>query len=97
MAVDSNSTLSQVQAEYADCASYDLDRSVDKAKRFVVACRILLLKLPAETGTREVHTRLSPERIQQELDEAREWIKANAAGPTSGNPSVTRVSFEQFR
>ena len=54
-ALTSASTLTDVQNAYVDNASYAEDASIAKAKAFVTACRILLLKLPAEAGTRESH------------------------------------------
>ena len=68
--LSSSSTLAQVQDAYVDNASYAEDASVAKAKAFVTACRILLLKLPAEAGTRESHVRLNPAEIAREIREA---------------------------
>ena len=94
----SSSTLAQVKAAYIDNASYAEDVSVTKAKAFVTACRILLLKLPAEAGTRESHVRLNPELIQKEMAEARTWIAANDTASTgSAGPRVTFGGFERFR
>ena len=39
--LDSTSTLGQVESAYADNASYAEDNSVDKARAFVTACRLL--------------------------------------------------------
>ncbi|MDB5296849.1 MAG: hypothetical protein JWO31_2832 [Phycisphaerales bacterium] len=97
MPLSSASTLAQVQAEYDDACGYFVDGDAALAKRFVVACMILLRKVPAETGTREAHVRYDPARVQQGLDEARAWLRSNAAGPGTGNPSVTRVDFTNFR
>src|SRR5262245_57513999 len=44
--LSSSSTLEQVKAAYIDNASYAEDNSAAKARTFVTACRILLLKLP---------------------------------------------------
>ena len=92
--LSSSSTLTEIQNAYVDNASYAEDGSVSKAKAFITACRILLLKLPAEAGTRESHVRLSPDLISKEMAEARAWLQANDTTSTS---TVTRVSFENCR
>lgn len=95
----SSSTLAEIQASYVDNASYAEDDSIPKAKAFLTACRILLLKLPAEAGTREGHMRLNPDLIQKEMKEARDWLDPQAT-PVTETPdggSVTRASFTYFR
>ena len=95
----SASTLAQVQAAYVDNASYAEDGSAAKAKAFLTACRVLLLKLPAEAGTREGTMRLNPELIQNEMAEARAWLAANGAAVAddAAGGRVTRASFTHFR
>ena len=83
-----------MQASYVDNASYAEDGSVAKAKAFVTACRILLLKLPAEAGTRESHVRLNPAEISREKHDAEAWVQANDA--TGGGPRVTRGQFREL-
>ncbi len=97
--ITSTSTLGQVQASYVDNASYAEDSSVAKCKAFITACRVLILRLPAQTGTREAQLQLNPDLIQKEMKAAQEWLEGPGAalGGTSAGPRVTRASFENFR
>src|SRR5688500_6874875 len=97
--INSTSTLAQVQAAYDDNASYAEDASVAKCRAFLTACRILLRRMPAQTGTREAQLQLNPGLIQKEMQAAQAWLEAHDTGPTStaAGPRVTRVSFENFR
>ena len=49
--LSSSSTRADVEAAYADDASYVEDASVPKARVFVTACRLLILKYPRSTST----------------------------------------------
>ena len=49
-ALSSSSTLVQVENAYDDNASYAEDESVAKCRAFLTACRILLRRMPAQTG-----------------------------------------------
>lgn len=97
----SSSTLAEVEAAYVDNASYAEDGSVVKAKAFITACRILLLKIPKSTGSRNGTAVYGPDLIQREMATAQAWVTANdtsdASGAATGGPVVTRVSFENFR
>lgn len=96
--LNGSSTLAQVQAAYDNNASYAEDGDVAKCRAFLTACRILLRRMPAESGTREAHHRLNPELIQKEMTEARSWLDANDTGPTSQRgPSTSVASFREFR
>lgn len=97
--ITSASTLADVQAAYVDNASYAEDGDVAKAKAFLTASRVLLLKMPAEAGSREGNMRLNPELIQKEMGEARTWLAANDTPVTASvaGGSVTRASFRNFR
>ena len=97
--LSSTDTLAQVQAAYADSASYVEDNSVAKCRAFITACTILLLKLPAEQGTREAQLRLNPDLVQKQMERAQTWLENHDTGtngsttPAAG-PRVTRVRFE---
>src|SRR5215207_8957877 len=94
----SSSTLVEIENAYVDNASYEEDASVAKAKAFITAARILLLKLPEESGTRESHLKLSKAEIAAQLEQARTWVAANDTGDSgSSGPRVTLGSFEAFR
>jgi hypothetical protein len=77
MSLTSSSTLVEVQAAYDDNASYAEDGDVAKAKAFITACRILLRRMPKESGTREQHFKMNPELIQKEMDAAQQFVAAN--------------------
>ena len=96
--LSSASTLAQVEAAYADNASYAEDNSVAKARAFVTACR-LLLKYPKRTGTPQADLETAIDLIQKEKKAAEDWLAAHDTGPTStaAGPRVTRVSFENSR
>ena len=98
--ITSASTIDQVEAAYIDNASYAEEGSVAKARAFVTACRVLLLKMPKETGSRDSRLTLNPELIHQEMSLAQDWINASDSGASSsqaGGPNVSRMSFEEFR
>ena len=84
MPVDSSSTTEEVESEYDDCASYDLDSSVDKARRFIVACRILIRRLPDESEqTDGSRIRERVQKLENEQDRAEKWLSRNADKRTS--------------
>ena len=95
--LSSSSTLAQVKAAYADNASYDEDGSVSKAKAFVTACRILLLKMPS------VAEQLGHARVEQEMSEIRRQLEAaqsyvaTAAADAGGDGQVIHSDFGEFR
>ncbi len=99
MPIDSSSTLQEVKNSYADNASYEEDGSATKARAFITACRILLMRMPKEAGTRESNTTFNPELIQKEMDRARDWLVGNPDATQSDRigPRVTKASFENFR
>lgn len=92
--INSTSTLQEVQAAYDDNASYAEDGDVPKCRAFLTACRTLLRRMPAQTGTREAQLQLNPRLIQQE---AQAWLEAHDTTSTPSGPPVTRVSFENSR
>lgn len=95
----SSSTLAEIQASYIDNASYAEDGSVAKAKAFITACRVLLLKMPKSSNSREAGATYNSDLILKEMEAAQAWVAANDSSPTntSGGPSVSRLSFENFR
>jgi hypothetical protein len=96
--LSSTSTDAQVWASYDDNASYAEDVSVAKAKAFTTAVRILLRRLPAESGTREGNVRFDLVTLRAELQEARDWLTANdAAAAGAGAPVAVRAGFNNYR
>lgn len=76
----SSSTLAQIKAAYVDNASYAEDNSPAKARAFITACRILLLKLPrsAEGPGGGERVELEPRIIQDEANRAHRWLALNS-------------------
>lgn len=89
----SDSTISQIRDEYADAGSYHEDGSTAKAKRFITACRLLLLRLPKTSGQGGSQVGMNPELIREELDRAQRFIAAQGGV----NGGVKHLSFRRFR
>lgn len=92
--ITSSSTLPEIRAEYLETASYEEDGDVSKARRFITACRALLVMLPASA----MHQNLSQfsfsiEQITAELKAAQRYVAA--ASTTSG--AVRHADFTDFR
>lgn len=99
--LSSASTREQVRAAYFDNASYEEDASVAKAKIFITACRMLLQHIPkrAKQGGAGSEVETDPVRIENQLEEAQEWLQsvgATLAG-TSGSGSTRHFSIQNFR
>lgn len=102
--ISSTSTLDEIRAAYLDNVGYAEDGSATKCRAFITACRALLLRMPAEQGTRESHQKMNPELIQKEIAAAESWLTAtgnslsggSSGGATSGS-LVTRADFRNFR
>lgn len=96
-ALSSTSTIAQITASYADNASYEEDGSVSKARAFVTACRLLILKLP----TKMMHGKageidLDPSLIRGELQAAQRWL-ASQPDSAAGADAVRFLDFSTFR
>ena len=96
--LDSASTFQEVVDAYADNASYAEDGSATKARAFCTACRLLLLQLPkraASGGPRGEELEMEPQSIENQLNQARQWLNVNVDSAGSGR---TRYSdFSGFR
>jgi hypothetical protein len=97
--LNSASTVAEIKASYADNASYHEDGSVPKAKAFITACRLLLLKLPKRVntgGSQGEEVELDPVRLSDQIKEARAFIgEASCAGESGAQSRV--FSIEHFR
>lgn len=74
MTIDSSSTLTEVMQAYDDNASYELNGSLAQAQNFIIACTILLRRVPQATGVQGQQTQLNSQFIHQELQRARRWV-----------------------
>lgn len=99
--LSSTSTLAQVEAAYIDNASYAEDSSVAKAKAFITACRILLVKLPKASNSGDAGATYNTDLIQKQMEQAQQWVTANdtssSSDASSGGPVVARFNFNNFR
>lgn len=88
-----DSTFAEIRNEYATTASYHEDNSVAKARRFVTACRLLLLRLPKSSGHGASRADMNPDMIERQLLDAERFV-VGASGTNSG---VKHLSFRSFR
>ena len=95
----SSSTVAQIEALYADNASYAEDNSVAMCWAFITVCRLLVLKCPRSTGTPQAGLTTAIDLVQKEKAAAGKWPEGHDTCPTSTSfgPRVTRVSFENGR
>lgn len=96
--VTSASTDTQVRAAYADNASYDVDGDVAMAKRFIVACRVLLQREPQSSARRGSAMVLDKKSVQDALARAESWLSSHAPAPVAGGSGGARfMDFGGFR
>ena len=94
--LSSASTLAQIKAAYLDNASYQEDADVAKARAFITACRMLLLKLPQHAAQGDgVEVTLDVRVIRDEMNAAKRWLANSAPGALGGGVRV--ASFQFFR
>lgn len=101
MALTDASTLPEVNAQYENNCSYDLNRSVSECRLFIQAARILLRRMADETQA-SGGARVRQERtvIVSRLEAAERWWMSNDrnAGVVSGGSNgVKELSFQEFR
>lgn len=93
--LSSSSTIDEIVAAYMDNASYDEDGSVAKARTFITACRLLLVKRPQRyRGLDGTEIELDLELIERQLAEARTWLSTH---PDVATSSVKHFSLEDLR
>lgn len=96
--LSSASTIAQVEAAYADNASYLEDGSVSKCKAFITACTLLLQARPSKAthgGAGAESIELNLDVLQKQLESARQWFVAN--GGTSAGSGVQFVDLGNYR
>ncbi len=94
--LSSSSTLTEIEAAYADNASYEEDESLTKCAAFITACRLLLMKLPKKARQDSRELEMDLERISGEIVAAQAWRRANA-GVAAGGSGVKHLDFSNFR
>ena len=90
------SSLTEVQREYDDCASYAEDVDLGKARRFVTACRILLRRSATDMIKGSNQARFRVDLLQVELLTAQRWLEARDPDANAG-PAATRPDLRRFR
>lgn len=91
----SSSTDSEVEAAYIDSASYAEDGDLEKARTYVTAIRILLLR---ESGSASAgaSAQWRIDLWQKELERAQAYIEARSENDRPG-PSTTLADFRMSR
>lgn len=101
MALTDASTLPEVNAQYENNCSYDLNGSVSECKLFIQAVRYLLRRQADEVqGSGGARVRQDRSVLVAELAAAKSWWMSNDpnAGVVSGGGNgVKELSFEEFR
>lgn len=93
------STLAEIQAAYADNGSFEEDASPAKARAFITAGRLLLMRLPTSSGHSGNQLQFNLQLIRQEMERARQWLAASSTtGADGSQQSPARyASFHNFR
>ena len=89
-------TLAQAKSQYLSNADYAEDLSVAKAKRFVTACRALLVHLPSSATKGANSAGFRVDLIAKEMEMAQAWLEKHDSDQIPG-PLVTRSDFRNFR
>ena len=94
--LSSASTLAEIKAAYANNASYLEDNSPAKARAFITACRMLLMRLPkriSKGGSQGEEVELDPRLLAEQIGEAQRFLTEHnvASAPTKC------FSIENFR
>ena len=88
--LDSTSTITEIFTEYQECASYDINNDMDKAGRFIIACR-MLLRFPERGQHLGEEYQMNHASIKQELQEAQGFLSEG------DGDSVLYYSFRNIR
>lgn len=97
--VDSTSTWDELKAEYKDTSSYDVAADTDLCRRFIVACRLLLVDMQSRAKNGQVEAEMDPALIAEQLAEAKDWLAGNdaTASVAVNVGGVRALGVETFR
>lgn len=99
--INSSSTIDDIEAEYLDTLTYREDADVTKCKRFIAACRALLLKKDSTVNDGQGSVSVRNVRlIENQLHAAENWLAQNDPGFTNDTAASRRVkhfSVQRFR
>lgn len=96
MPIDSTSSIDDVIAQYVDNANYE---TLAAAKLFRHACRVLLLKMPAQVSQDRGGLSLSPALVAAELKKVEQYIGAtpDTTASSTGAGGVRHFDLSNFR
>lgn len=95
MAIDGSSTTAEVEAEFDDCAGYEIAGSVSMAQRLVRAGTILLRRYATGMGSDGQYVQRDVRVLKETVLDARRYIQA--AGSGVGDDGVIGADFSGFR
>jgi len=98
--LSSSSTLAEIRASYADNASYEEEGSVEKARAFLTACKLLVARLYTIEAADGAQVQREVRLIAEQESAARKWLQqvGGAVVPTSTtSPRAKHISLEDFR
>ncbi len=94
----SASSNAEIEAAYIDNASYQEDADAVKARAFVTACRVILLKRPQRVGQgNKLNLEYNLELVEKQLQAAQQWLATNPAAQGATNPSIRHPDFTYYR
>jgi len=96
MSLDESSTFDEALTEYRACADWDLDADPAKARRFVVACRHLLMR-PSLAGKGSSQVAFDHKQVAAEMRTAKGFIAASSATVGTGAVAVRHADLRGFR
>lgn len=76
-------TLTEARLAYLENAGYAESGSAVYARRFITACRSLLVLQPVRSMAASHQIEFSPRLIREELESAQQWLATHGGGPGS--------------
>ena len=95
--LNSASRLAEIKAAYDDNASYEEDGDAAKARAFITACRLYLMRIPrrvAHGGPASEEIELEPRMLIDQIQEAKRWLALNVPAASG---AVKFSDFFNFR
>lgn len=100
MPFDDNAKLDELKSALWDNADFKEAGSVSKARAYITAATRVLSLVPENSSTREGQLGFNMVEIRRRLESAEAFVSSSSEATetaAAGGPSVTRMSFEQFR
>ena len=96
MALTSASTFANVETEYKDTASYEINESASEARRHAVAIRFFLILLPSSSVKGSNSVGYSADMLRSELHAAIEYAR-QADGGLTRKSNIVRFDGRSMR